>query len=146
MTVPDSPPPGAPPVTTPSGGAEPDPRRLGLFIVILAFALLTLNSWGQFVLAALGQMGQPRLLTILHLLGGAAAYAAAYGTWRRRRWAAWAALSWGVILAVLIVAVGPTTGMPPEERRGLIPGALSVLMIGGGLGLYLRNAIRPRTR
>ncbi len=123
-----------------------DPRRVGLFIVIIAFALLTLNSWGQFVMAALGQMRQPRLLTVLHLVGGAAAYAAAYGTWRRRRWAAWASAAWGVILAVLIFAVGPTSGMPPEERRGLIPGALSVLMIGGGLALYLRNAIRPPTR
>lgn len=124
---------------------DQNPRRIGLFIVIVAFALFTLNSWGQVVQVVLGNP-QPRLLTVLHLIGGGAAYSAAYGTWQRRPWAAHAALVWGVILAVLIFAVGPATAMPAEERRGLWVGALSVLMVGTGLSLYLRNALRPPAR
>ncbi len=123
----------------------PHPRRIGLTIVSIAFALLCLVQWGTVVRVALGFDYEPRLLVLLKLLSGAAAYAAAVATVRRRPWAATAALIFGIVTATLILSVGPLVGLDPAARRGLIPGALSMLLIGTGLALYLRSALRtPR--
>ena len=124
--------------------AAADPRRTGLTIVAVAFALLCLVQWGTVVRVALGFDYEPRLLVLLKLLSGAAAYAAAVGTVRRRPWAAMASFVFGVVTAALILAVGPVVGLDAEERRGLLSGALSMLLIGTGLGLYLRSALRRR--
>ncbi len=127
-------------MTTP---VTPHPRRLSLLIITVVFALLCMVQWGEVVRAGLGLDSDYRILTLLKLVSGACAYAAAVGTFRRRPWAWVASLLYGVVTAVLILAVGPVAGLDAEERKGLIWGATSMLLIGAGLALYLRNVLRP---
>jgi peptidoglycan/LPS O-acetylase OafA/YrhL len=136
----------APTPPSPRAAPEPNPRRIGLIIVAVAFGLFTMSLWYQVVLKFLGRSSEPPVLSTLQFLSGCASYAAMHATIRHRPWAWVASLVFGVLCAILIIAVGPVIGLDADERRGLIPGALSVLMVGGGLALYLRNALRPRAR
>jgi hypothetical protein len=136
-------------VTTPASpppSTEPRPRRIGLAIVTIAFGMFTFAHWGQIAGQVLGQTNEPGPLLVMHFASGCAAYAAMFATWRRRHWGWIASVVYGVLTALLVWAVGPAVGLDVDERGGLIPGAISVLMIGTGLGLYLRNALRPPAR
>lgn len=123
---------------------EPTPRRVGFVIITAVFAFLALQAWGEVAQVALRRNRLPLALSLLQLVSGGAAYAAAVGTFRRRPWAWRAALAWGIIAGVLVLSVGPLLDLAPEERRGLVMGSLSVLMVGSGLALYLRNTIKRR--
>lgn len=116
-------------------------RRRGLLIVTFAFSFFTLNAWGQVFSSFVGWSDEPGLLLVLQTLSGAAAYATALGTWRRLPWAPVAAVSYGMITGGLILSLGPILDLPAEARTSLPVGALSVVLIGAGVALYLRSAI-----
>jgi len=71
-----------------------------------------------------------------------AAAVTAWGIWRGRRWAAAAAITYGVITAAMLIVLGPMLALPPEARSGMRAGALSVLLFCLATAWYLRRDIR----
>ena len=70
----------------------------------------------------------------------------AWGIWRRRTWAAAAAVAYGVITAIMLVVLGPMLGLPPEAQSGMRAGAISVLLFCLATAWYLRRDIRSAHR
>jgi hypothetical protein len=127
-----------------SRAAESPGRRIGFVAITVLFAFLTLEAWGEVVEVAIGRDRQPLSLSLFQLFGGAAAYATAIGTFRRRPWAWRTALAWGLITAVMLLSLGTILGLPAEESKGIAMGAVAVLMMGAGFALYLRSVIKAR--
>jgi len=126
--------------------SETTARRVGFVIITAVFALLALNAWAQVAEVVLRRATMPLALSLFQLSSGAAAYAASVGTFRRRPWAWKASLAWGLITAVMIASLEALLDLPPDSRGGLVTGAISCLLVGGGLALYLRSVIKPETR
>ena len=127
-----------------SRATESTGRRIGFVIITILFAFLTLEAWGEVVGVAIGRDRQPLTLSLFQLFGGAAAYATAIGTFRRRPWAWRTALAWGLITTALLLSLPTILDLPPEGRKGITMGALAVLMMGAGFALYLWSAIKSR--
>ncbi|MFL5607171.1 MAG: hypothetical protein ACJ8AD_12045 [Gemmatimonadaceae bacterium] len=117
-------------------------RPIGRIALAIVFALFAIMAWRQVVLAPLGMTGDPPLLTVLQALIGAAAAAAAWGSWMGARWAPWAALSYGLVTAVMLIALGPLLDLPIDARRGIWTGAVSVVLLALAAGWYLGRANR----
>ena len=117
-------------------------RRIGIVVVTTVFALFCLSSWWQVIAKVLGIGGEVPIVALWHLFGGGAAYAAAVGAFRRRPWAWQAAFVWAIAMSSLIISLGPILMLDEQERMGLPAGAIAVLLMGTGMALYLRSAIR----
>lgn len=118
------------------------PRRNTALAIV--FALLALNAWAQVILTLTGRSSDPWPLVILQTLVGATAATAAVGCWRVKRWAGAAALGYGVVGATLVAALGPLLDLAPEDRAGLVTGALVVLLFGLWAAWYLRDREESR--
>lgn len=120
------------------------PRRPGAGRIALAvfYCLLALNAWAQVALVPLGYTDDPGPLTLLQALVGAAAAAAAWGSWRGRRWGPAAALLHGLVTAGMLLALVPLLDLGPEARGGLWGGAAGVLVSAIAAAWYLRRALR----
>lgn len=105
------------------------------------FAVLALNAWGQVVAVALGHSDDPPLLVALQALIGAAGAAASWGIWRMARWAPVAGAMYGVVTAVMLLALGPLLSLEPGARRGLWAGAVGVLAFGLWSAWYIRRLV-----
>lgn len=116
------------------------PRSRGRATLAFVLALLALNAWAQVVLVPLGRSDDPPALTALQLLIGAAAAAAAWGSWRATRWAAAAAALWATLTAGMLVALPRMLALPADARGGILTGAGIVL----AFGLWAAWFLRPR--
>jgi hypothetical protein len=133
---------GATPAAQRAG--ETKGRRIGLVIITVLFAFITLQAWGDVIQVAVGRIRQPLALSLFKLFSGAASYATAIGTFRRRAWAWRTALAWGLVTTLMLMSLGTILDLPAEERRGIGMGAFAVLMMGAGFALYLKSVIKPR--
>ena len=115
---------------------RPSRGRIALAAVL---ALLSLNALAQVVLVALGRSDDPAPLVALQMLVGASGAAAAWGTWRSARWAAGAAMAFGLISAAMLASLGPLVDVPADARGGLYMGAVILLLFGAGAAWYLRR-------
>ena len=116
-------------------------RTRGQVVLVVVFAVLTLNAWGQVVLVALGYSNDPLTLVALQALIGTAGAAASWGTWRAARWAPAAGAMYGMVTAVMLLALGPLLALEPEARRGLWAGAVGVLAFGLWSAWYIRRLV-----
>jgi len=73
-------------------------------------------------------LDDPRALVIEHWIAGVLGLIAAWAIWTGRRWAPWVLAATGIVVAELIVSLGPILHMQQVERRGLWTGAASVLL------------------
>ena len=121
-------------------------RSRGSIILVVVFTLFGLNAWVQVINAAIGGSDDPMALVILQTLVGTAGTAAAWGTWSGARWAPVAAMSYGVVTAVMLVSLGPLLDLAAEEMRGIWTGAAAVLLFGLWAGWYLRRSWRRTAR
>lgn len=126
-----------------AGESAPRFQRSRIAIAVL-FLLVSLNAWMQAAQEAMGRSDETLALTLLQVLVGATAMAAAYGSWSGARWAPWAALAWGMVTAGLILALDPLLDLGAEARRGLRIGAVVVLLLGCAAGWFLHRALAPR--
>lgn len=115
---------------------------IGRILITLFFALLCLNAWAQVILALVTGDGDPLLLRTWQAVSGAGAFATAVGAYRLRPWSPWAALVFGIVTGAMIFALGPMLELEEEARGGLLPAALAVVAICGGMALYLRRLLR----
>ena len=118
-------------------------RRIGSRVLGAVFALLALADAWQLGDAARGRHPDPPGLLVVHGLTGVLAGAAAVGSWRRRGWAAPAALGWGGVTAATLVALGPVLDTPPAERPQLWVSAAVVAVAAGAAGWYLHRRRAP---
>ena len=118
-------------------------HRTGTVLLGGLFALLSLADAWQLGEAARGKHPDPASLLVTHGVTGALAAAAAIGSWRARRWAALAALGWGVTTAAMLVALGPVLDTPPTERPQLWAMAATVVVAAGVAAWYLRRWLPP---
>ena len=107
--------------------------------LVVVFALLALNAWAQVVLVPFGRSDDPPLLTALQLLIGAAGGLAAWGGWIGARWAPLAALGYGIVTAVMLLALTPLLDLGEEARGGLWVGAAVILAFTAWSAWYLRR-------
>jgi peptidoglycan/LPS O-acetylase OafA/YrhL len=122
----------------------PARRSIGRIVLAILFALFAIAAWMQVVFVPLGMTSDPPALTLLQALIGAAAAAAAWGSWSGTWWAPWAALLYGLVTAVMLIALGPLLGLPPDSRWGMWAGAVSVVLLALAAGSYLgRRAPSP---
>lgn len=119
------------------------PRRAGTIALEALFALLSLADVWQLADAARGRHPDPPGLLVMHGVTAVLAGAAAIGCWRARRWAAFAALGWGVATAAMLLALGPVLDTPPTERRQLWVSAAVVVVAAGAAAWYLRRQLAP---
>ncbi|HVH39927.1 MAG TPA: hypothetical protein VM764_07885 [Gemmatimonadaceae bacterium] len=115
-------------------------RRIGTTVIAILFALLAVEAWVQVVRALVGDRDLP-LVMIWQFLTGAAAAMAAVGAWRLRPWSHRAVVLYGVLTAALIVALGPILNLDPSGRRGLLSGALVVLLGCTAAAWLLRRSV-----
>lgn len=113
-------------------------RYVRILIAVL-FVLLALSAWSQVVLVFTGASDDPPPLMIWQAVVGASGLAAAWGAWKRKRWASAAATTYGVVTGAMIVALGPLLDLDPSARGGLWTGGIAVLGFGVGSGLLLRR-------
>ena len=118
-------------------------RPIGRILLTIVFALLAIQAWVQVVLVPLSLTGDPMVLTLLQAVIGIAATAAAIGAWAGAWWSPWAALFYGLVTAVMLIALGPLLDLPAESRHGIRIGAVSAVLLGLAAGWYLGRAGRP---
>jgi hypothetical protein len=116
-------------------------RSFARTALAVIFVLLTLNAWAQAVLGQLGVSSDPSTLVALQVLVGAAAAAAAVGSWIGARWAPTAAVLYGVVTAGMIIALESILGLGRDARNGLLTGGAVVMLFGLGAAWYLRRDI-----
>ena len=117
-------------------------RPVGLVILAVLFAFVSLSDAVQVTHLLQGGDDDPLALSLLHLAGAIAAGAVAVGSWRRARWAPAAAIAWTVVTATLLVTLGPLLDLPPEARPGLWASAAAVALLGAAAAWYLRRRVR----
>jgi hypothetical protein len=119
---------------------------IGAKIIAVLFALLGLNALYELLSMVSGRSDGPATLAALQALVGVSAVTTAFGAWIGARWAPALAAFYGVITAVMIVALGPLLDMPAEERGGLLVGGAVVLAFALACAWYLYwafNKARP---
>jgi hypothetical protein len=124
----------------------PERRRGGgTTAITVILTLLGANALVQVAMALFGANSDPALLRLLQLVSGLLAVIAAWGTWHRRRWAAWCAFGYGAWTGAMILALGAILELAPDERTGLVFGAVAVLGVGAALAWGIARTQRSRT-
>ena len=117
-------------------------RSWSLLLLLAVFVLLALSDLAQVAGVVRGTNDQPTSLAILHTLTGAAALAVAVALWRRSPLASRLVWLWGVLTAVLILAVPVALEMPRAAWSGMLGSALVVLLLAA-LGAWgARRVVR----
>jgi len=111
--------------------------RLGLVLTAI-FGILALTDWVQVFLALVVGSDNPPALIALHFGNGAAAAATCAGSWRRTRWTPIAAAAYGVLAAILLLALPGLLALPVDARPGLRTGAAGVLLFALLSAAYFR--------
>jgi hypothetical protein len=106
------------------------------------FGLFVVNSWGQVLLNIAGHSNDPGALTALQLGSGATALATSWGAWHRTRWAAGAAVLYGLATAGLVAALPRLLDLPAAARSGLWLGSTAILVFSLLCAAYLRSDAR----
>lgn len=126
--------PGTPALIRPS-------RTVGSIVLAIFVALISATHLLQGVT---GVRGDPRALVVEHWIAGVLGLIAAWGIWMGKRWTPWILGATGIVVAALIVSLGPLLDMQPVERRGLWTGAATILLATAFAVWYLtRRARRP---
>lgn len=87
-----------------------------------------------------GQPGRdPRLLVVEHAVVCVLGLIAAYGLWQTTRWAALGLAIYGVVVAALIVSLGPILALDGPARTGLWTGACAMLLLTALAVWYTRR-------
>jgi hypothetical protein len=73
--------------------------------------------------------GDPRLLVFEHVIVCLLGLIAAYGLWRAERWAPTLLAVFGVVVAGLVVSLGPLLAFEGPARKGLWTGAATLLLL-----------------
>lgn len=135
---------GQPPDTTPAVAAAPrtPSRPVGRVVLALVFAILALNSLVEAVFVAFRIADEPGTLGVLQGAVAVAGAAAGWGSWRGTRWAPAAAIGYGVLTAIMIVALGRLLALDPAASRRLWAGAAVMLGFGLWAAWYLQRAAR----
>jgi len=108
--------------------------------VIAVVVALTAAAHG--VQAITGRASQdPRALVAEHVLVAIVGLIAGYGLWRGARWAPWALAGNGVLIAALIVSLGPLLQMDAAARGGLWTGAVTIALITAAGAWYVRRRV-----
>jgi hypothetical protein len=117
-------------------------QRVGLRVLSGIFALFAAGELIQLIQAARGAHPDPPVLLLTHALTGVVAGLAAVGLWRGRSWAPAAVLGWGVLMAAMLVALGPILDEPGETWRGYGLAAVVVAVFAAGSAGYARGRTR----
>jgi hypothetical protein len=123
------------------GHASSQPM-VGLRLLAVAFALLAIAEVVQLIQWARGAHPDPPGLLLTHGLTAVLAGVAAAGLWRGRGWGAVAVLGWGVVMAAMLVTLGPVLDEPRETWRGLRVAAVLVAAFAVGVAWYVRRRTR----
>jgi hypothetical protein len=115
-------------------------RSRARVVIAVLFVLLGVNAWFEALDALFAGGGDPPALIFLQMVVGATAAAAAWGVWRRARWAPVASVLYGIVTAGMVVALAPILDLPAESRPGLWSGAALVLLFALSVAWYLRRA------
>jgi hypothetical protein len=117
-------------------------QRVGLRVLSGIFALFAAAELIQLIQAARGEHPDPPVLLLTHGLTGVLAGLASFGLLRGHSWAPVAVLGWGVIMAMMFVALGPILDEPAETWRGYWLAAVVVAVFTAGSALYARSLTR----
>lgn len=118
-------------------------RPLGRFLSAI-FGVLALAAWSEVILVFFGSENPPTLVS-LQLSIGLAAAATSWGSWRRARWAPIAAIAYGILTAILLLALPTLLELPAESRPGLRTGAAAVSLLAILSAAYFRSDARRST-
>lgn len=111
-------------------------RSIWRKLLVVLFALLTLDGYAEATRRFLTPGDVPAELFWLQLGAGTLALASAVGLWRRARWGAVAIIAWGVEVATMLVLLTPILDLDAQASAGLWPGAVVVLVIAGLCAWY----------
>jgi peptidoglycan/LPS O-acetylase OafA/YrhL len=117
-------------------------QRAGLRIFSGIFVLLAAAEVIQLIQAARGEHPDPPVLLLTHALTGVLAGLAAVGLWRSRSWAPAAVVGWGILMAAMLVALGPILDEPGDASRGYWLAAVVVAAFAAVSGWYARSQTR----
>jgi peptidoglycan/LPS O-acetylase OafA/YrhL len=117
-------------------------QRAGLRILSGIFALLAAAEVIQLIQAARGEHPDPPILLLTHALSGVLAGLAALGLSRRRSWAPGAVLGWGILMAAMLVALGPILDEPGDTWRRYWLAAVVIAAFAAGSAWYARSQTR----
>lgn len=120
-------------------------KPLGVILAAL-FGVLALTDWVQVLLFLVGRSDAPATLIALHAGTGTAAAATWWGSRRGMRWTPIAAVAYGVLATVLLVALPSLIDLPVDARAGLRTGAAAVLLFALLGAAYFRAEVRQRAR
>jgi hypothetical protein len=122
------------------------PRKPLRLVLGAIFGVLALTDWAQVLLALVGPADNPSTLIALHFGTGAAAAATCWASWRRTRWTPIAAVAYGALTAVLLLALPSLLNLPLDARAGLRAGAAAVLLFALLAAAYFRADARQNAR
>jgi peptidoglycan/LPS O-acetylase OafA/YrhL len=117
-------------------------QMVGLRVLSGIFALFAAAEVIQLIQAARGEHPDPPVLLLTHALTGVLAGLAAFGLWRGRSWAPAAVLGLGVLMAVMLVALGPVLDEPGDTWRGYWLAAVAAAAFAAGSARYARGRTR----
>ena len=118
------------------------PRTRLALVLTAIFGILALTDLVQVLLALLVGSDNPPALIALQFGSGAAAVATCAGSWRRARWTPIAAAAYGVLAAILLLALPGLIALPVDARPGLRAGAAGVLVFALLSAAYFRGDSR----
>jgi hypothetical protein len=122
------------------------PRKPLALVLGAIFGILALTDWAQVLLALIRASENPPALIALHFGTGAAAAATCWGSWRRLRWTALAAVAYGALTTILLLALPSILDLPLEARGGIRAGAAVVLLFALLAAAYFRTDSRQAAR
>jgi hypothetical protein len=117
-------------------------QRVVLRVFSGIFGLFAAAELIQLIQAARGEHPDPPILLLTHAFTGVLAGLAAFGLWRGRSWAPAAVLGWGVLMTVMLVALGPILDEPGDTWRGYWLAAVVVAAFAAGSAWYARGHTR----
>ena len=83
----------------------------------------------------------PRALVMEHTIVCVVGLVAAYGLWRALRWAPLMLAFYGLVVAALIVSLGPLLSLEGPARNGLWTGAAMLLLLTALAAWYARRRV-----
>jgi hypothetical protein len=117
-------------------------RSLARGVLGAIFALIAIGEVWQIAMAMSGMSAEPFLVSSLQLAIGIASGATAWGVWRARTWASFAAAATGLIAFGLLTSLPALLHLEAAARTGIWTSAVAFLVFTLGTAWFLRVTAR----
>jgi hypothetical protein len=124
--------------------SEPAKRPWYLIAVVAVLTIDGLNAFAQVVMRLIGESTDPTALLLWQCAVAASGFIAAVAAWKRIRWAAFATLGHGFVLAGMLVQLPTLIALEGEAATSVRASAAAILAFIIVLAVLVDRGVRAR--